>query len=203
MRVKRCVLATRNLDKVREIKEILGSTEWEIVSLDDFPNTHEIDEDGDTLVENALKKARLSYDWTRLPSIGDDTGLEVDALNGAPGVRSSRFAGMDASYDDNIRKLLDAMKTVPANQRSARFRCVAAFVDGRVERWVEGTCDGVILTERRGKNGFGYDPLFFLPELGKTFAEMTLVEKNKISHRGIAFRKIKELLENYQKEYMG
>ena len=191
---KQILLATRNRDKFKEIKEILGENEWELLSLENFPETVDVIEDGKTFSENALKKARAAFKVTGIPALADDSGLEVDYLNGAPGVFSSRFAGENASYRDNNEKLLYLMKNVPWEKRKAKFRCVVALVDNEGEKWVEGVCDGIILPEYRGEDGFGYDPLFFIPEKNKTFAEMTTEEKNKISHRGKAFRKMAELL---------
>ena len=198
MNMKRIVLATFNKDKVKEIQRILLPAGFELSSLGEFPDACEIVEDGKTLLENALKKAKASFRWTGLPSLADDTGLEVDALNGLPGVRSSRFAGAQASYRENNEKLLRLLQGVQRELRTARFRTVVAFVDGERERWVEGVSEGVILERYQGSSGFGYDPLFFVPEKNKTFAEMTTEEKNTISHRGIAFRKMADLLENLE-----
>ena len=188
------VIATRNPDKVREIRDIMMNNSWEWFSLLDFPALAEVVEDGETLEANALKKAQASFQFTHIPSIADDTGLEVDHLNGAPGVRSSRFAGDNVSYRENNEKLLHLLKDVPQEKRKARFRCVVAFVNGKEEKWVEGVCEGMILTQYRGEGGFGYDPLFYVPEKGKTFAEMSPEEKNEISHRGKAFRQMAEWL---------
>ena len=190
----RLVIATRNADKVREIWDILKMGGWELLSLLDFPTVAEIEEDGRTLLENALKKARTCFRETGIASLADDTGLEVDSLGGAPGVFASRFAGENVSYADNNRKLLDLLKDVPEEKRTARFRCVVALVDGGGERWVEGVCEGIVLRECRGEEGFGYDPVFYVPAEGKTFAEMHPNEKNRISHRGKAFRQMAELL---------
>jgi XTP/dITP diphosphohydrolase len=194
---RRLVLATQNLDKVKELSEILGGEAWELLSLRDFAPDLEIEEDGDTLFENALIKARTTFQITKLPSVADDTGLDVDALDGAPGVRSSRFAGVNTGYQQNIIKLLQVMKGIPEERRTAQFRCVAAYADGLIERTVEGVCKGTILNEQRGSNGFGYDPVFYITELKKTFAEMDPAEKNTISHRGIAFRKMAEFLQSH------
>lgn len=196
--MKRIVLATFNTDKVREIQRILLPAGFELLSLGEFPDAGEIVEDGETLLENALKKAKASFRWTGLPSLADDTGLEVDALNGLPGVRSSRFAGTHASYRENNEKLLRLLQGVRREARTARFRTVVDFVDGVKEQWVEGICEGVILEQYRGVGGFGYDPLFFVPDKNKTFAEMNTEEKNGISHRGIAFRKMADLLKNLE-----
>jgi XTP/dITP diphosphohydrolase len=197
MSIQRMVLATRNADKVAEINNILGLDNFELSSLLDFPDAPEIEETGGTLLENALIKAREAFRLTGLPSIADDTGLEVDSLGGAPGVYSSRYAGENASYADNVRMLLLQMQNVPPGGRSARFRCVAAMKDGEREEWVDGTCEGVIIAEPRGESGFGYDPVFLVPDMGKTLAEMTPEEKNSISHRGKAFRKMAELLRKH------
>jgi XTP/dITP diphosphohydrolase len=194
MSFARLVLATRNADKVAEIREILDLRNGELKSLLDFPDLRDIEETGRTLEANALIKAREGFRMTGTPCLADDTGLEVDALGGAPGVYSSRYAGEAATYADNVRKILSVMKDVPEGKRSARFRCVVALkAEGR-EEWVEGACEGVILPEPRGAGGFGYDPVFFVPETGKTLAEMSLDEKNAISHRGMAFRGMAEVL---------
>ncbi|MBN2202291.1 RdgB/HAM1 family non-canonical purine NTP pyrophosphatase [bacterium] len=188
------VLATRNADKVAEIRRILRLPAGGLVSLLDYPELPEIDETGLTLEDNALIKAREAHRQTGLPCLADDTGLEVDALKGAPGVFSSRFAGPGATYADNTAKLLRAMEAVQEKNRRARFRCVVALKAGKREEWVEGNLEGVILREARGDGGFGYDPVFFIPQAGKTLAEMTLEEKNAVSHRGAAFRRMAERL---------
>ncbi|MDQ7054446.1 MAG: XTP/dITP diphosphatase [candidate division KSB1 bacterium] len=191
------LLATRNRDKVREIRSVLADLNVELLCAADMPDLPEVEEDADTLEGNAIKKALTLHQLTGLPTLADDTGLEVEALGGVPGVYSSRYAGPGATYDDNVQKLLQAMRDVPTSRRQAQFRTVVAFAhDGNVET-VEGVCRGVITTEPRGSNNFGYDPIFFVPELGKTMAEMTLAEKNRISHRGKAFREIKKNLTNY------
>ena len=190
----RLVLATRNADKVAEIRGILGLRNGELKSLLDFPEFEEIEESGSTLEENAMIKAAVGFRMTDTPCLADDTGLEVDWLDGAPGVYSSRYAGEGASYAENVRKLLLTMKDAPPEKRSARFRCVVALKGPSAEEWVDGTCEGVILTEPRGRGGFGYDPVFFIPEVGKTMAEMSAEEKNALSHRGRAFRKMAEVL---------
>jgi XTP/dITP diphosphohydrolase len=189
------VLATRNPDKLREIRRILSGKEWTFKSLADFPDAPDVIEDGSTFLENARKKARAAWEHTGIGAIADDSGLEVDALGGAPGVLSSRFSGENASYHENNRKLLEMLEGIPLKQRIARFRCVVVLVKGEEESWVEGAYTGMILNEPRGKGGFGYDPLFYVPSRGKTFAEMTAEEKNHLSHRGIAFRKVAELLQ--------
>jgi len=191
------VLATKNKDKIREIRKILSDLTVEFKTMADFPDMPDVEEDGATLEENALKKAMEFHKFTGLPALADDTGLEVDALSGAPGVFSSRFAGEEASYEDNRKKLLEELKDVPEENRGAQFRCVVAFADGSRRMTTEGIVRGKILTEEQGTGGFGYDPVFWVPEFEKTFAEMDLEKKNMISHRGIAFREMKARLESY------
>lgn len=189
------LLATRNPDKIKEIKQVLSHLPLEIISADDLKNLPEVVEDQPTLEGNAIKKATILSKSSALLSLADDTGLQVDALDGAPGVYSSRYAGEKATYDDNVTKLLTEMQGVAENRRTARFRCVMALVDGNKIETVEGVCEGIILEEKRGDKGFGYDPVFYTPVYGKSFAEISLEEKNKISHRGIALNKIRTLLE--------
>ena len=194
-KMKEIVLATRNKHKIEEIRAILGDTGLKIFTLDDFQGCPETVEDGDTFQENAIKKARTVCSFTGKTALSDDSGLEVDVLNGSPGVISARFAGDGCSYKDNNIKLLELMKNVNKNMRGARFRCVAVLCkpDGELKT-VEGTCKGDIALEERGEGGFGYDPLFIVPFYGKTFAELPVEIKNRISHRAIAFAKIKELI---------
>lgn len=189
------VLATSNRDKVREIAKIFVNPAIELLSLTDFPEAPPVEEDGNTLEENALKKAREIAVFTGLPTIADDTGLEVDALGGRPGVYSSRYAGVGATYAQNVTKLLREMENVPEPQRTARFRCVAVFFSPELQLIEEGQLEGMILRERRGEHGFGYDPVFYLPQLSKTLAEMTTTEKNALSHRGQAFRRLAQRLQ--------
>lgn len=193
--IEKLVLATRNRGKVEEIRELLSGLGIEILSLEDFPDVPEVLEDGKTFEENARKKAEVAARCTGLPALADDSGLEVDALNGAPGVRSARFAGDDATYAENNAALLRLMEGVLPEKRTARFRCILAlaFPDGTV-RTMEGACEGRIAEESKGDHGFGYDPLFFVPELGKTFAQISRTEKGKISHRGRALRRLKQAL---------
>jgi XTP/dITP diphosphohydrolase len=188
------LLATRNADKVSEIRDILRLPAEAVASLRDFPEIPEIEETGLTLEDNALIKAREAHRITGLPSLADDTGLEVDALGGDPGVYSSRYAGPGATYADNVARLLLAMEGVPPGRRGARFRCVVALKAGEREEWVDGILEGEILTGARGSGGFGYDPVFFVPGTGRTLAEMSIGEKNALSHRGLAFRRMAERL---------
>lgn len=188
------LLATHNRDKVAEITAALRGLPLRLVAASEWGDLPQVEEDQDTLQGNAIKKARVLAELTGLAALADDTGLEVSALGGAPGVHSSRYAGEKATYDDNVRKLLQEMQTVPDIRRQARFRCVIAVAMGEEVKIVEGECRGIILGERRGQGGFGYDPVFLVPELNKTFAELTLAEKNRISHRGQALRKAREML---------
>lgn len=189
------VLATRNKDKIREIKAVLDGLEIDILTLDQFPHFPEMVEDGQTLAENALKKSKAISMATGLLALADDTGLEVDYLDGQPGVYSSRFAGERASYDDNCNKLLGLMNGVPKEQRTARFRCIIAITGPDIERLVEGVCEGFITDKKRGSQGFGYDPVFYIPTYDQTFAEISLTLKNEISHRGIALKQARKILE--------
>ena len=216
------VLATQNKDKIEEIKDILAPAGITPRLLDEFGPIDEIVEDGETLADNALIKARTVRELTGLCALADDTGLEVDALDGAPGVYSSRYDGEDATYESNCRKLLRELEGVPAGKRTARFRCVMALAvtgeailqagrlagnlqqsskaavpgkNGRVDALItEGIADGLITTAPRGSSGFGYDPVFELLPVGKTFAEMESRAKNKSSHRYRALVEMRELI---------
>tara|TARA_B100001167_G_C16690605_1_gene266790 strand:+ start:61 stop:666 length:606 start_codon:yes stop_codon:yes gene_type:complete len=199
-RLEKLVLATNNPDKMKEMKAVFRIRGLIVLGLDNFPEVGEIEETGTTLLENSFLKAHAVHIITGLPAIADDTGLEVDALNGAPGVFSARYAGEKATYDDNVNKLLLDMRSVADDSRTARFRTVSSFTDGIRELWTEGIIEGEITREAIGAGGFGFDPVFKLLQNGKTFAEMTETEKNKISHRGIALRKMQELLKNTFKE---
>ena len=190
------VLATHNHDKEIELQHSLRGLGVEICSLSEYPDIGEIYETGATLLEKSLLKANTVHDLTGLPVIADDTGLEVDALDGAPGVYSARFSGADATYEDNVNKLLSVMEDVSDDMRSARFRTVISFVDGNQELWTEGHIDGKIIDFPRGNAGFGYDPVFYIPQLEKTFAELSTEEKNKISHRGLALQNLRKILVN-------
>ncbi|UCD18584.1 MAG: XTP/dITP diphosphatase [Candidatus Zixiibacteriota bacterium] len=189
------VLATQNKDKIREIKNLLQDLPVTILTCDDFLDFPDIEETGETLEENAVLKAGGIAKFTGLATLADDSGLEVEALGGAPGVFSSRYAGPGCTYADNNRKLLREMKDIPEGKRAARFRAVIAIVwDADKVETVEGRAEGKIITENRGVDGFGYDPVFFYPPAGKTFAEMTLDEKNSVSHRGKALLAARELI---------
>jgi len=189
------VLATHNRGKMKEMAENLAHLPVEILTLGSFPKIGDIPESGDTLKENAFIKAETVHRLTGLPALADDTGLEVDALGGAPGVHSARYAGADTTFEDNCRKMLKELDGLPQKKRTARFRTVIAFVNGNEKAWTEGVAEGQILEERRGIGGFGYDPLFYYPPLKMTFAELNSTEKNSISHRGKALRNFCEFLE--------
>ena len=180
---------------MEEISNILAKLPVEILTLDSFPNIGEIPETGDTLIKNAFIKAETVHELTGLPSLADDTGLEVDALLGAPGVYSARYAGETATYEDNCNKMLKEMKRFSKHERTACFRTVIAFVTKHDKIWTEGIVKGTILDHRDGDKGFGYDPIFYYPPLKKTFAAMKNDEKNSISHRGKALRNFCQILE--------
>jgi len=198
----RLVFATRNPGKLAELEQLLADVpELTVVSLADF-DVPEVEEDGDTFAENASKKALEVSRATGLPALADDSGLEVDALGGQPGVHSARFAGAASDDDANNDKLLAALEGVADADRTARFRSVLALADtrGRLGDGVitsTGSCEGIILRERRGTGGFGYDPLFFVPELEATFAELGAGTKNEQSHRARATRAMKPALLAY------
>ena len=186
------VVATHNRDKLLEIKALFNDLAVSWVDLESYPEFDPVAETGTNLEENALLKARETYLATRLPSIADDTGLEVAALGGAPGVYSARYAGPDATYDDNVAKLLAALTGVEQGLRAAKFKTCAVYVDQQIELIAQGEIAGYITDGPQGANGFGYDPIFFVPESGKTFGEMTTAEKQEISHRKRAFFALKQ-----------
>ena len=193
--MKKVIFATGNEGKMKEIREILGDLDIELLSLKDAGIHADIVEDGKTFEENAQIKAKAICDLTGEIVLADDSGLEIDHLNKEPGIYSARYMGEDTSYHIKNAKLIERLEGVPDEERTARFVCAiaAAFPDGRVET-VRGTMEGRIGYEEKGENGFGYDPIFFLPEYGCTSAELSMEEKNKISHRGKALQAIKEEL---------
>jgi len=221
------VVATRNPGKLREIRLGLEGLAVELLSLADFPAAPAVEEDGDSFAANAVKKARALCAYTGIPALADDSGLEVDALQGAPGIRSARFAGQGASDAANNAKLLSLLHGVRPEKRTARFRCVIALawpdgrvdtvegiaeaalgselyfkhkpLDGKVET-VEGIAEGVILDEPRGDQGFGYDPLFYSPELDATFSEVEAERKLRVSHRGQALAQLRQMLQGMEKK---
>ena len=189
------VLASRNPNKIEELRELLSLPDLRVLSTADFPELEEVDEDALTLEGNALKKAHYVAMVTGLPSLADDTGLEVSALNGAPGVYSARYAGEQASYDDNVEKLLSEMEDI--EQRKAQFRTVVAFVDADKQWTFEGVCTGQISRYRKGVKGFGYDPIFVPDGFEQSFAEMGSKQKNSISHRGLAMKEAVAFLQKW------
>ena len=200
MCIETIVLASHNLNKAQEIQMLLGN-QFHVIPQQAF-DIPPIEETGSTFEENALLKAKTVYDIIDLPVIGDDSGLEVVALNNQPGVYSSRFAGDNASDDDNIDKLLKKMHNIPTEKRTARFRCVVAFLGTSSDDqpvFFEGEWAGYIAKERAGKNGFGYDPVFVDLQSNLTAAELESDQKNKISHRGMAMQSLKSYLREVKK----
>lgn len=193
-RSRKLLIATQNPHKLREIREILDLPHLELLSPVDLGIHLEPVETGLTFVENALIKARTGYRLSGIPTVADDSGLVTDALHGMPGVFSSRFAGERASDEENRRKLLALLKTLPSPILRAKFVCVVALVDERGTHLFTGEVEGQLVFEERGSGGFGYDPLFLYPPLGRTFAELPMVVKNRYSHRGRAFRALRRFL---------
>jgi len=189
------IFATKNSGKVREVKMILEDMEADVFTMAEAGIDIEVEEDGETFEENAVLKAEAIMEESDCLVLADDSGLEIDCLGGDPGVHSARFMGYDTPYEEKNAKILQMLEDVPEEKRTARFVSViaAAFPDGRTVT-VRGTVEGIIGYEQKGTNGFGYDPIFYIPELGKYSAELTLEEKNKISHRGKALRLMKEKL---------
>lgn len=192
--MNKLLLATNNKHKVEEISHLLADLQWDILSLREVPNAPVTDEDQPTIEGNALKKARDAFRSTGILSLADDTGLECYFLALNPGVVSARYAGVNASYTENNKKLLRALKGVPLRHRNARFRTIVAVVGKNFEKIFEGRVEGRILEEPHGINGFGYDPLFVPRGYDRSYAEMTIEEKNTLSHRAEALRKTKEFL---------
>ena len=194
--MKEIVIASSNKHKVSEITQKIHSYFQKIYSLSDFPKIGDIKEDGNSVLENSFIKSRVTFDYTNIPSVADDTALEVDYLNGDPGLFTARYAGENVTYDDNMNKLLNAMDGVPFDNRTARFRTVVTYVDGGInDFFVEGILEGYILEEKQGEFGFGYDPVFFVPEKGKSLASISSEIKNEISHRGLAIDKFKNKID--------
>jgi XTP/dITP diphosphohydrolase len=189
----RIVFASKNRGKIKEFKKLLEGTGITLLSLDDYPDMPDVEEDGKTFFENAFKKASAISKYTGEVAVADDSGLEVDFLDGRPGIYSSRFSGQNATDEENIIELLRELKNVPAKERKAAFKCVLVIYrpDGKFESF-EGTLKGEIGLEPRGSEGFGYDPVFIVPEYDRTVAELDPDVKNRISHRAEAFKKLKE-----------
>jgi XTP/dITP diphosphohydrolase len=190
------VFATKNEGKVKEIREMFEGMNIDLISLNHYNHVPEISEDGKSFFENAFKKAKIVSEFIGETVLADDSGLQVDILNGEPGIYSARYAGDEATDEENNNKLLAKLKDVPEQKRSASFFCSLVLYkkDGNYDAF-EGRWEGKIIDERRGENGFGYDPIFFVPELKLTAAELPPAIKNKVSHRGKAFAKLKKILE--------
>lgn len=196
--MKELLVATTNKGKLREIKELLKDFDLKITSLADYPDAPEVIEDGKTFSQNALKKAATIALYTNKLTLGEDSGLEVKALDNRPGIYSARYAGPEATDKKNNLKLLRALRGIPLKKRQARYRCFAALVDGHgIIDVVDGRCGGLIALRAKGANGFGYDPLFYLPRYKKTFGELDPAIKSTISHRARAFKKVKASLTKY------
>ena len=195
------LIATRNRHKLKELAPLLRDLQLEVITAKDVPKLPEIVEDGKTVRDNAVKKAVETARATKKLTLADDTGLEVDALKGEPGVRSARFAGEEATYHENNKLLLQKLQGVAYDKRSARFRCVVAIADENgLYDCVEAICNGTILEAERGGGGFGYDPLFIADGQTKTFAEISPEVKNRISHRAKAMQKAWAVLSRYLRE---
>jgi XTP/dITP diphosphohydrolase len=186
------LLATTNRGKIRELRRILGDQGIDVIGLGEWAS--EVEETGETFAENALLKARYYHSVSGLPTVADDSGLAVEALNGAPGIYSARYAGPDASDRERVDKLLVELKDVPEARRGAHFVCVAAIVWKGGERTFTAEVHGQLLKEVRGSGGFGYDPIFYYPPLGRSFAELSEPEKAAVSHRGLAFGQLVQWL---------
>jgi len=193
--MRQIVIASKNQGKIKEIKNFLHGLDIECFSIDDFPEVPIIEEDCKTFEDNALKKAKIVFDHTKITTIADDSGLEIPYLNNQPGVHSSRYAGESASDLQNCQKLLDELKGVDIDHRAARFKCILVLHNSLYNNMLfEGKCRGYVIEEMKGENGFGYDPLFVPEGYNKTFAELDLVTKNKISHRGKALTSLRTFL---------
>ena len=189
------VLATHNKYKAKELQTFFTGLPFEVMTLEDIPDSIELREDGSTFNDNALQKARIVHQATNLTALADDSGLEVFYLNGRPGVFSARYSGAGATDESNNIKLLEEMRGVPPRRRRAQFRSVLALVSDGMEKLTEGICSGFLGEQPRGTNGFGYDPLFIPDGFSRTYAELTAQEKNKISHRSRSFDAMRKILE--------
>jgi XTP/dITP diphosphohydrolase len=192
------LLATRNRNKVVEIQHALEGTDWQVITLSDVADAPDVEEDGATFHDNALKKARSAARFSRLWTLAEDSGLEIDALGGEPGVKSARYAGEGASDADRIRKVLGLLTAVPDERRTGRFRCTMCVIDpAGAESCFEGRCEGRIADRSRGESGFGYDPIFIPEGYEKTFAELGPGVKNRISHRARAMQQVLAFLRSH------
>ena len=187
--MKNIIISSSNKHKISEIITTIKPLFDKIYSLSDFPDIGDIKEDGTSIVENSFIKSRVAFNHTKLPSMADDTVLEVDHLMGDPGIYTARYAGENATYQENMDKLLKNLKGVPWEQRRARFKTVVSYVDGENDFFVEGCLEGKILESKQGDLGFGYDPIFYASAQNMSLGDMGLEEKNQISHRAIAIQK--------------
>ena len=193
--MKNIIISSSNKHKISEIITTIQPFFDKIYSLSDFPDIEDIKEDGTSIVENSFIKSRVAFNHTKIPSMADDTILEVDHLMGDPGIYTARYAGENATYEDNMNKLIKNMEGVPFAERTARFKTVVTYVDGINDFSVEGCLEGRILEEKQGDLGFGYDPIFYASEQNISLGNMSLEEKNKISHRAIAIQKFAHKIE--------
>jgi len=193
--MKNIIISSSNEHKISEIITKIQPFFDKIYSLSDFPDIEDIKEDGTSIVENSFIKSRVAFNHTKIPSMADDTILEVDHLMGDPGIYTARYAGENATYEDNMNKLIKNMEGVPFEERTARFKTVVTYVDGINDFSVEGCLEGRILEEKQGDLGFGYDPIFYASEQNISLGNMSLEEKNKISHRAIAIQKFAQKIE--------
>lgn len=196
MRHSKLLVATKNAGKIKELTELLANSGLEIISLSSFPSLADVEETGLTFTENALIKAHYYYKETQILSLSDDSGLSVDALDGAPGVYSARYSGPNASDKTRYEKLLAELKDIPLEKRTARFTCSLALVGKDLEEVFSASTEGQIIFSPRGENGFGYDPVFEYLPLSKTFAELNSQEKASVSHRGKALAQLREFIIN-------
>ena len=187
--MKNIIISSSNKHKISEIVTTIKPLFDKIYSLSDFPDIGDIKEDGTSIVENSFIKSRVAFNHTKLPSMADDTVLEVDHLMGGPGIYTARYAGENATYEENMDKLLKNLKGVPWKERRARFKTVVTYVDGENDFFVEGCLEGKILESKQGKLGFGYDPIFYASAQSMSLGDMGLEQKNQISHRAIAIQK--------------
>ena len=187
--MKNIIISSSNKHKISEIITTIQPFFDKIYSLSDFPDIKDIKEDGTSIIENSFIKSRVAFNHTKIPSMADDTILEVDHLMGDPGIYTARYAGENATYEDNMNKLIKNMEGVPFAKRTARFKTVVTYVDGVNDFFVQGCLEGKILEEKQGDLGFGYDPIFYASEKNISLGNMSLEEKNKISHRAIAIQK--------------
>ncbi|WP_062355344.1 XTP/dITP diphosphatase [Bacillus kwashiorkori] len=195
------IIATKNPGKAKEFQEIFAPLGYEVKTLLDLKDIPDVEETGTTFAENAILKAEMTSVLLNQVVIADDSGLVIDALDGKPGVYSARYAGLEKNDDANIDKVLTELNGVPQENRTAHFHCtLAVAIPGQETKLFTGICNGLILTERRGNNGFGYDPIFYIPDLGKTMAELLPDEKNNISHRGQAIKQLRNWVNKHFKK---